>query len=887
MPHPTSDSRHSRRHLFSALGHLGPGESLIASISGPAGAGKTELTRRILQSLSGWSTVQAAALDWDDTPLLDLIRARLLARSRHPHASLESVLDTPDAATLIIVDDAHWADPESLEQLVTLARRLTVGTMCLVFTIDATHSGTNRLPMPRLRAISDVVVDIPPLGAEEIQSLALTHLGVHLSPLSALSLQHVSGGRPSLVRQLLDVAAPDHWRDPNPLIRLPEAWHGALAARIDGRDLGDLLPIAALEHLHRSSLDLGLIEHLAPQAATNLEPALEAGILAMATDDHQHSVYFRHPTDRAVVRSTTDPARARRLHARAADYYAARDDIDAATFHRALSQPTDSGATAPQDLAERGAALGHAGRWRAAADSYRLAAHLADGEEASTSNTLSAIEALIAGSDIRQAKLYTSLLNSAGADPRVDSVRGYLALHEGRRTEARGVLDRAWDKLERDDTPDRSLRATVAARHTLYYLHEWRPERVLDWAQTTAQWSPANDAPSAEARYLSSFAHAILTGADHAGPALPHETPALAHRRAMTQGWLSVVHDDPVTASQLLRTTYHVEGSERIALWMDAWHARALLLMGDLDGALGIVERGLSRAEQFGIRVLEPVLLWTGSIVAHYRGDRELGRDYTNRLTLSQDAFLIQRIPSAMTQMHSAAMNKDFPAAVRFGRSLYEMGRLVDIGQPGFWPWEDIWAQQLLHAGDADLAEEVTSRAEERAAGSDILSVAAKLAVPRAGLLIQRGETAAGLKRLADAVEMIESRPLPFYQSRILFEYGRILRRLGRRRHADEIFGRAGEVYAAMGAPEFVERCNQERRASGLGRRTTGAGGLTPQEEEIAKAVADGASNREVAEELYLSTKTVEYHLTRVYRKLGIRSRNELPRALAHAGPDN
>ncbi|OFS21836.1 hypothetical protein [Corynebacterium sp. HMSC04H06] len=144
--------------------------------------------------------------------------------------------------------------------------------------------------------------------------------------------------------------------------------------------------------------------------------------------------------------------------------------------------------------------------------------------------------------------------------------------------------------------------------------------------------------------------------------------------------------------------------------------------------------------------MLEPVLLWTGSIVAHYRGDRELGRDCTNRLTLSQDAFLIQRIPSAMTQMHSAAMNKDFPAAVCFGRSLYEMGRLVDIGQPGFWPWEDIWAQQLLHAGDAALSEEVTSRAEERAAGSDILSVTAKLAVPRAGLLIQRGETSAGLK---------------------------------------------------------------------------------------------------------------------------------------------
>ena len=83
-----------------------------------------------------------------------------------------------------------------------------------------------------------------------------------------------------------------------------------------------------------------------------------------------------------------------------------------------------------------------------------------------------------------------------------------------------------------------------------------------------------------------------------------------------------------------------------------------------------------------------------------------------------------------------------------------------------------------------------------------------------------------------------------------------------------------------MGAHELVALADRERSAGGLGERVNGFAGLTPQEEEIARAVATGASNKEVANEFYLSTKTVEYHLTRVYRKLGIRSRNELASAL-------
>lgn len=117
---------------------------------------------------------------------------------------------------------------------------------------------------------------------------------------------------------------------------------------------------------------------------------------------------------------------------------------------------------------------------------------------------------------------------------------------------------------------------------------------------------------------------------------------------------------------------------------------------------------------------------------------------------------------------------------------------------------------------------------------------------------------------------------MPTYLARVLFEYGQALRRYGRRSQADEIFARAGEVYAEIGAPVMVRRCESERRASGVGERLESRLGLTPQEEQIALLVADGASNRSVAQQLTLSTKTVEYHLTRVYKKLGVTDRRGL-----------
>lgn len=124
----------------------------------------------------------------------------------------------------------------------------------------------------------------------------------------------------------------------------------------------------------------------------------------------------------------------------------------------------------------------------------------------------------------------------------------------------------------------------------------------------------------------------------------------------------------------------------------------------------------------------------------------------------------------------------------------------------------------------------------------------------------------------------LDTLPLPYDRARVNFAYGQTLRRAGKRREADAVMQAAREGYFALGATSYVQRCDRELKAGGLNlkRSRFTLEELTPQERAVTELVAGGASNKEAAGELFLSVKTVQYHLTRVYAKLGIRSRSEL-----------
>jgi DNA-binding NarL/FixJ family response regulator len=140
----------------------------------------------------------------------------------------------------------------------------------------------------------------------------------------------------------------------------------------------------------------------------------------------------------------------------------------------------------------------------------------------------------------------------------------------------------------------------------------------------------------------------------------------------------------------------------------------------------------------------------------------------------------------------------------------------------------------------------------------------------------------------ATALDLHDRVPTPFERARTNLAYGERLRRDGRRTDAREKLHIALQELERLGARPWAERARVELRASGQSVRTPEARAmdeLTPQELQVAALVAGGATNREAAAALFLSGKTIEFHLGNVYRKLGIRSRTQLARMIEPAGP--
>ncbi|ALC06553.1 hypothetical protein CDES_10890 [Corynebacterium deserti GIMN1.010] len=347
------------------------------------------------------------------------------------------------------------------------------------------------------------------------------------------------------------------------------------------------------------------------------------------------------------------------------------------------------------------------------------------------------------------------------------------------------------------------------------------------------------------------------------------EDPAQAQIHDLISGWLALVYDDPLTARRLLSTR---GPSDLVGLWQSAFLARAHYVLGEFHEASAVVERGLATGDRTGASLLEPVHLWTGAQVAAMTGRSELSNHYLQRLTVPDDAFLIQKLTASMGKLITASMISDTRAASIAGDRMASIVYTTNTQQPGFWPWEDMYAISLIRTGRIDAAAAVMDSIPD----STIPSLRARNLVPQANIEIQRGSTARGVKILSEAVDAITSVNMPAYEARILFEYGLVLRRMGRRSQAAEMFTRAEEVFTAMGAVTLAARCRGERKVAGVGGARRSAQGLTPQEEQITALVVDGSSNQEVARELSLSAKTVEYHLTRVYKKFGVSSRAEL-----------
>jgi DNA-binding CsgD family transcriptional regulator len=351
-----------------------------------------------------------------------------------------------------------------------------------------------------------------------------------------------------------------------------------------------------------------------------------------------------------------------------------------------------------------------------------------------------------------------------------------------------------------------------------------------------------------------------------------------------------------------------------------------VLAMADLDEALVIFEDALAEARRRGstlafaaakvFRLL--VLVWRGDLLEAESEAREalaLGRAWgpTARFYGHASAFLADalmeqgRLDDATAALATIAFResrldservlflRDSSARLRILRGdpaggaeqLLEAGRgFDDVGSvnPAFIAWRSPAALALLQLGREDEARQLAAEEVEHARNWGApRALAGALRV--AGLL-EGGER--GVALLEEAVGVVESSPAKLEHAKSRTELGAALRRANRRVEAREHLRQAVELATICGATAVVERAERELLATGARPRRvalSGVASLTPSERRIAEMAAEGPTNREIAQTLFITQRTVEVHLTSIYRKLAITSRSQLAAALSDTAP--
>jgi DNA-binding CsgD family transcriptional regulator len=527
---------------------------------------------------------------------------------------------------------------------------------------------------------------------------------------------------------------------------------------------------------------------------------------------------------------------------------------------------------------------GSEGAWAQAAALFRDSARLTADPLQHDERLTRSVDALIAAGDCVAAAAKVPAVESLRETPLRNAVLAYLAILRGRAAEADVRLGRAWDIVNAERDPDTA--ALVAQRHVLHSLIRGRGDELVAWADRALSLADS-DSPagieSAAIRGLGLLAagHPRRAAAayDELNTRVRHG--AQAQRVVMGRGWVQFIRDDVDGARSSLESAVAAAGlggSRRITLWALAWLARVQFATGDWDRAISTVEQGRALAATSGIAVTTPLLEWTAAQIGALRGDWAAAASAARAASSVTGDYEMMVIPTVLAHAHIAEAEADYAKVRQLVAPLARMTGGTSLQEPGYWPWPDLFANALVLDGHLEEADNFLRPHEQRAKTRGHRSGQARLGYARGRLHGALGDIHAARRSFETSLELLAGLPLRYDTARVNFAYGQTLRRAGKRRQADAVISTARELYVSLGAHTYVARCDRELKAGGLhqARGTRDDVNLTPQEEAVTALVARGLSNREVAAELFVSPKTVQYHLTRVYAKLGVRSRSEL-----------
>lgn len=842
----------------------------VIVVTGKPGAGKTALLRRFAERRPGsrWAT----ATTWEKP-----LAGGVLAQLSHPAPPADPVAAAAELAralaghrpALLVIDDAQHADTPSLQALSTFARHHRKLPVLIVLVSDG-----EALPIPILTSGELRLAGLSPADVAELASAR----GRMLHPSMVDRLTRHTDGNPRHLVALLDELPPERWAQLDSHLPAPKQVTSRVAAQLDeaesaGRTL--VLALAVLDEQATLADAARLADLDRPFAA--VDAATRAGLLA-AGDPVQPRL--QDSLTRAAVLDLAGPQAVADAHQRAADIVT---DPVARVRHRVAATPLPDPSLADEvDALAR--ECGADGAWGLAASLFRDASRLTADPWLRDRRLTHSVDALVAAGDCVGAGALVPAVESLRETPLRSAVLAYLAILRGRATEAELRLRRAWDIVSIDREPETA--AFIAQRHVLHALVHCQGDEVVEWADRAVQLAGRDSPAGIEAAAIRGLGLLAAGHPDRAVAAYEDLRTRVRHgaqaqRVVMGRGWVQLMRDDIEGARSSLETAVAsapLGGSTRITLWAWAWLARVQFVMGEWDNALASVDQGRTLARSSGIVLTTPLLEWTAGHIAALRGDWAAAESAACTASAGSGEYEMMRIPMLLLRAQIAEVQTDYATTCRVLEPLSRIAAGTSLQEPGYWPWADTMGNALVLNGELEAADTFLRPHEQLARTREHRSAQARLGCARGRLLGALGDIAGAQKVFEESLAQLDGLPLRYDTARVNLAYGQTLRRAGKRRAADAVIGAARELYAALGAVVDVARCDRELKAGGLHqpRDARDSAELTPQEEAVTVLVAKGLSNREVAAELYVSPKTVQYHLTRVYAKLGVRSRAEL-----------
>lgn len=860
------------------LAQAAQGASSLLWVEATAGSGKTSFVRAVTSQVPAGTTVRMVQAEelTQDTPFA-LVAQLGLATGGSALPTGLAVLDLlsgDDAASLLVVEDLHWADEESRQALLAAAHRLDEdGVVVLITTRPPQFADAERWTRIVDERELALRVELSPFTTDEIIVLA-ERRGLRLSPRRAAEVHTHTLGQPLHVQMVLDELSQSEASAPGVPLPIPRSVAATSVARIQVLSepavrLAEALAVLNQRTTLATAAAVGDVDR--PSAA--VEELLPTGLVTWAPREPGTPVAFAHPLFRLAVYDSLAPTQRQRLHRSAARFV----DGPSALAHRAAAvDGFDDGLADELDAAAQADA---AAGIRAPAAALLLSAH-----------SMTSVRDLAESRLIRAALLLLDEDLPDRVAPLVAQIRG--ARPSGRRSLVLGIL--AWQRGDaqvaetwlteatNEDDPD----IAAAAWSHLSYLwafHERYAEAVRA-GETIIALHPTDPAIEREGWRAIAVGDAVLHGPPHAldrlAARLPDDPEQVSDDDAGLLTWRAMIRcydgqvDAPLADLRRIARAHGRRPDPRVHLHL----CQTLQRAGAWDEAItqGRIARSLG-ADASMLWVLAQAEAALARVLFE-RGDEEADlRVAAAEAAVDRAPTLEARATIDLTKAAGAHARSD-PAAV--AALLAPFSEYASAADPNrLIPLE--WWPSLIIAhialGDLEAAERERKRFH---LASELRSIdrAPTLSHVDARVSWAMGDAAA-LEHYEAAVTET-GRTMPALERAETHQaYGEALHGSGDRKAAMEHLQAADARYLRLGAEPFRQRLapilaklGSRPVRSREERRVT----LTDRERDVAALVATGMTNKEVAASLYVSAKAVEYHLGNIFGKLGLSSRHEL-----------